>query len=330
MAKVTTDTITDPHFGKCAVITNGLIELRVTIDIGPRVIYCACTGMDNMFFEDTKKTPLGEKFDVFKEESDKSDKFEKPVNSVNSVNTNDQQKLYGGHRLWISPEVVPRCYHPDNLPVTVEELEDGARFTGAVEKYNQIQKSISLTLEPDAPHVKVVHTIRNVGLWDIRLAPWAITMLAPGGLEVMPMPARTTELLPNRNFTFWDYTELNDSRIYFGKDFLTLKQDTSKENPFKLGYNNEAGWAAYFNRGQVFLKYFEPTIEGFYPDNGCCFETYTNGSMIEMETLGEMYELDPDDFVTLEEEWEIYKGEGPKDPRDEGQLKAAVAEWIKI
>jgi hypothetical protein len=153
-------------------------------------------------------------------------------------------------------------------------------------------------------------------------------MLAPGGVEIMPMHNRETALLPNRNFTFWDYSELDDPRVHFGKEFITLRQDTSKENPFKLGYNNEAGWAAYFNRGQVFLKYFEPILDGVYPDNGCCFESYTNGRMIEMESLGEMFELEPDDFVTLEEEWELYEAAPPSDITDEAVLKASVEKWI--
>lgn len=304
MAKIAN--ITDPTWGNCISISNGLVELRATLDFGPRIIHCSVEGMENMFFEDLTKTPLGDKYDIF----------------------NDHLVLYGGHRLWISPEVVPRCYHPDNVPVTAEEIENGVRLSGAIEKHNQIQKIITVTLDPDSPRVKVMHTIRNTGLWDIQLAPWAITMLAPGGVEVLPMPNRVTELLPNRNFTFWDYSELNDSRMYFGKDYMSLKQDASKENPFKLGYNNEAGWAAYFNRGQVFLKYFEPILDGYYPDNGCCFESYTNGKMIEMETLGEIMELEPDDFVTLEEEWELYKADGPKDARDEAQLKGSVAKWI--
>jgi len=304
MANVTT--MTDPTFGKCISISNSLVEVRVTVDFGPRIIHCSCAGMDNMFFEDTTKAVLGDKYKEFE----------------------DQLILYGGHRLWISPEVVPRCYHPDNEPVTFMEIEKGVRFTAAVEKHNQIEKCLTVTLEDDAPRIKVMHSVRNVGMWDIQLAPWAITMLAAGGTEIMPMPNRTTELLPNRNFTFWDYSELNDSRIYFGKDYMSLVQDASKENPFKLGYNNEAGWAAYFNKGQVFLKYFEPTVDGFYPDNGCSFETYTNGKMLEMETLGEMIELEPDDFVTHQEEWELYAAEKPASVRDEAVLKAAVANWI--
>lgn len=308
MAEVTVTTITDPKFGQCTQISNGIVEVKVATDFGPRILHCACVGKENMFFQDADKVPLGDKYDVFE----------------------DQHILYGGHRLWISPEIVPRCYHPDNKPATVTPVEGGARFTAAVEDHNKIQKSFTVTLEKDAPQIKVSHTIRNVGLWDITLAPWAITMLAPGGVEVMPMPNRPTGMLPNRNFTFWDYSELNDSRIYFGKDFITLSQDSSKENAFKLGFNNEAGWAAYFVNGQVFLKYFEPAMGGFYPDGGCDFETYTNSKMLEMETLGEIVELEPDEFVTLEEEWELYPAEQLTATRDEEAIKAAVSQWVEI
>jgi len=308
MASVTLTDVTDPIFGKCKQLSNGLVELQVPLDFGPRILHCACKGMENMFYQDTAKATLGDKYPEFE---------------------GDHIVLYGGHRLWISPEVVPRCYHPDNAPITVTPVENGARFTGAVEKHNQIQKSLTVTLDPDAPRVKVVHSVRNVGLWDIELSPWALTMLAPGGNEVMPMPDRPTGLLHNRNFTFWPYSELNDSRVYWGKEFITLKQDASKENPFKLGYNNEAGWAAYFNKGQVFVKYFEPVIDGVYPDHGCCFESFTNGKMIEMETLGEMALLEPDEFVTLEEEWEIHPAkEVPADFRDEAQLKTVLGKYL--
>lgn len=305
MAEVICKAYSDPQFGKCISIANAVVELRVTLDFGPRIIYFACTGMENILWEDASRTTLGEKYELFDE----------------------QHILYGGHRLWIAPEIVPRCYHPDNLPVSFCSIENGARFTAAVERHNQIQKSISLSLDPSLPIVKIVHTIRNVGLWDIQLAPWAITMLAAGGLEVMPMPKRVSDLLPNRNFTFWEYSELNDKRIYFGKEFLTLVQDPAMEKAFKLGYNNESGWAAYFNRGQIFIKNFEPIIGGFYPDNGCCFESYTNGKFLEMESLGEIVELEPDDFVTLEEEWELYKADKATDPKDEAQLKEKLSQY---
>ena len=305
MEEIKVTQITDPVFGKCLSMANELVELRVTLNFGPRIIYFACAGMENVFYQDEEKAAL-ENFEEF----------------------DDVFKLYGGHRLWISPEVLPRCYHPDNLPVSYTEIGRSIRFTGEEEKYNKIQKSITIAMKPGSPHVSVIHSIRNKGLWDIQLAPWAITMLAPGGIEVMPMPSRETKYLANRNFSFWDYSELNDSRLYLGEEFLTLIQDANKKNPFKLGYNNEKGWAAYFNKGQVFLKYFEPEIDGIYPDNGCCFETYTNAKFLEMETLGEINELGPDDFITLEETWELYPADSPGNTRDEAKLRESVSEWV--
>ena len=296
----------DPVFGKLVQLTNGLVELRVTTDFGPRVIHASVSGMDNMFYEDREKKKLADPYDVY---------------------GGDQQILYGGHRIWISPEIVPRCYHPDNAPVTTVPIENGMSFVGALEEHNQIQKIMTIQLPEDKPGVTITHTIRNTGLWDIELAPWCITMLAAGGQEIMPMPDRKTGFLNNRNISLWDYSEMNDSRVYWGKDFITLRQEASKQNPFKLGFNNEAGWAAYFNKGQAFVKFFEPAQEGFYPDNNCCFESYTNGFMLEMETLGEFVQLGPDECVTHMEEWEVHKcAFSPTD--DETALKEAVKPFI--
>ena len=261
---ITINRLTDACFGNLVQLTNGVVDVRVSVDYGPRIMHFSRMGLGNMLYNDPAKKALDEKFDEF----------------------DDQLVIYGGHRLWISPEIVPRCYHPDNEAVITTPVNNGMRFTAAVEKGNGIQKMITVVLDENEPFVTVTHTIRNVGLWDIELALWALTMVDKGGQEVMPMPDSISGLLPNRNFSFWEYSEMNDSRVYFGKSFITIIQDAGKKNPFKLGYNNEAGWAAYFNKNQAFIKRFEPTPDGFYPDNGCSYETYVNGAFLEMETLG--------------------------------------------
>ena len=73
MSKVTVTQMTDPNWGKLVCMSNGLIELRVTIDYGPRVIYCACVGMENMFYEDFTKKPLGEKKETVKKAAAKKE-----------------------------------------------------------------------------------------------------------------------------------------------------------------------------------------------------------------------------------------------------------------
>ncbi len=297
---------TDKTFGNCVKMSNGTIELHVTIDFGPRVIHFARVGMENMFFNDTDKTTLGEPQEVY---------------------GGDCLKLYGGHRIWIAPEILPRCYYPDSAAVEYHEIENGVSFVAPVERVNNIQKIMNIQLMEDAPVVKLSHVIKNCGVWDIELAPWCITMMAAGGKEVVPMPSRQTGLLLNRSISLWDYSNMADTRVRWGKKYITLTQRSDMAEPFKFGINNENGYAAYFNKGQVFFKFFEPEDSGFYPDNGCSYETYTNGKMLEMETLGEMTLLEPGQAVTHEEEWELYEAATvPSD--DEADIEKSLSAFV--
>ena len=305
MSTVSITAYNDAHWGNCVKMTNNIIELLVTVDFGPRVIHLSRIGKENMMYQDFSRSALGEKQKEF----------------------DDQLRLCGGHRLWISPEVMPRCYYPDSAPVQWEASEDTARFTAPAEKFNNIQKIIEITMIGDEPAVQIEHIVRNLGAWDIEFAHWCITMLDKGGKEIIPMPKRVTGYLANRNISLWDYSEMNDERVYWGKNFITLAQNPNKANPFKLGLNNEDGWAAYFNKGQVFIKYFDPVLEGFYPDNGCTFETYTNGAMLECETLGEFVRLEPGEECGFTEEWELHEADKmPSD--DEEEIAGIMSQYV--
>lgn len=306
MSKVEISQVKDENFGTCMRLTNGIVELLVTIDFGPRVISFSRVGMENVFFQDTKKAALGEPQEIY---------------------GGDVVKCYGGHRLWASPEVLPRCYYPDNFPVTCTEIENGMEFAAPVEKENNIQKIMRISLEEDNPSVQVEHVIKNCGVWEIELAPWCITQVASGAKEIIPIPNRETGLLMNRSLSFWDYTDMTDERVYWGKDYITLTQNPSIANPFKIGLNNEAGWGAVFNKGQLFIKFYSPVVDGLYPDNGCSYESYTNGEMLEVETLGEFVILSPEDSVTHIEEWELYE-EKEVPTNDEKEIKALMSKYI--
>ncbi len=296
MGQITVNTVNDALWGNCVQISNGIVELLVTVDYGPRVIHFARVGMENMFYQDKTKSYLDKPFDCY----------------------DDQQILYGGHRLWIAPEIVPRCYHPDNKSVEWKQTEGGILFTAAVEEGSKVQKAMLISIQEDEPLVHIEHSVKNCGLWDIELAPWCITMLEKGGKEIIPVPQTKSGLLPNRSVTLWDYSEMNDSRVYLGKKYITMTQDTNKPNPFKLGINNEDGWAAYFNKGQVFVKYFVPSPDGYYPDNGCSFESYTNDVMLECESLGEFVSLEPGEICYYSEEWELHEAAAaPSNNEDE-------------
>ena len=310
MAKIQVSKVVDDLFGNCVKITNGIIEVMVTIDFGPRVIHCAVCGKENIFYQDKDKTSLGE---------------------VQECYGGDIIRLYGGHRVWISPEEMPRCYYPDNAPVSYKEIENGAIFTAPVEKINYIQKSITIKMAEDEPVIMVDNNVKNLGVWDIELAVWSITQMDKGGIEIIPQTKRETGYLHNRSFVLWPYSVMNDERIYWGKDFLTLKQDEKADGPFKVGLNNENGWGAYFNKGQVFLKFFDPDINGeFYPDNGCCYETYTNEKMLEAECLSQFVVLKPGEDISLNEEWELYEENRVPSGKDEDEIREIMKKYVEF
>ena len=289
----------DDIFGNCLLFTNGLAELLVTVELGPRIIYFSRVDMENMFFQD----------------------FDLAVDGW-AVFGGKRMKPYGGHRLWISPEILPRCYYPDDAPVEYTETENGMAFTAPVEKTNLIQKTLTVRLDPDEPKVRIGHKIENCGVWDIELAPWSLTMMDAKCTTIMPVPFRETGALPTMNLSLWGYSDMSDERILWGRKYMVLRQDPEKAPPFKLGYNNEAGWAACFGKSQLFVKRFGYETGGSYPDNGCNYETYVNGAFLEMESLGELVLLRPGECASHDETWEIHEAVLPPLENDEGIDKA--------
>src|ERR1043166_1659727 len=135
-------------------VTNGEIELVVTGDVGPRIMHFAFAGGANFFKEfDDQMGTSGE----------------------------DAWQPRGGHRLWIAPEDPVKSYAPDNCPVDIQVQGDVLQATEPVEPLTGIEKRRVLRMASSGTSVEVEHQLRNAGREPYRLAPWALTMMAPGG-----------------------------------------------------------------------------------------------------------------------------------------------------
>ncbi len=279
-------------WGNCLRMANSTNELLITLDFGPRIISFAPLGEENMFFEDVND--LSNTADIPDE-----------MAAMYGVDKGVWH-IRGGHRLWTSPEKKPRTYYPDNQPVKYEKIENGVLVTPPFQVANNIQMSMEITM-PEENCVHIVHHIKNIGNWDVELAPWALTVLAPGGTEIFPLPDKETGLLENRHIVLWPYTKMTDKRVTWGDKFITLKQDPNADCAFKLGQLSQHGWAAYFNKGNVFVKYFDVTEEKNHPDRNCNFETYTSNLMLEMESVGSFEKIAPGETVSHSECWCTYK-----------------------
>jgi hypothetical protein len=266
----------------CCRISNGKIELIITLDVGPRVIRCGFVGGPNLFKEYAAQ--LGKR-------------------------GGRQWRIYGGHRLWHAPEAEPRTYFPDNFPVAMEKRGGCARFIQPAETTTGIQKEIEITLA-GRNRVELLHRLRNTGPWPVEFAPWALSVMAPGGTAIIPLPQRGThpkDLLPGNLLTIWLYTDMSDRRWTWGRQYILLRQDSSERaTPQKLGALVPDGWAAYALNGQLFVKKFPCVTGANYADFGCNFETFTNHEMLELESLGPFAKIEPGQAVEHTESWRLF------------------------
>lgn len=64
-------------------------------------------------------------------------------------------------------------------------------------------------------------------------------------------------------------------------------------------------WAAYINNNQMFVVEYLHEKNAKYPDYGASYETFTNDSFLELETLSPMVVLEPEQCVVHTEEWKL-------------------------
>jgi len=265
-------------------LSNNLIDLVVTTDMGPRIIRFGFVNRQN----------------EFKEYADQIGKI-----------GGQAWRIYGGHRLWHAPESIPRSYSPDNLPITLEEHPGFIRLIQPVEKDTGIQKEIDISLEPETASVRVIHQLRNLNLWQVELAPWAMTVMEVGGTAILPLPPRQPyeeNVQPTNCMTLWAYTDMTDSRWTWGRGHVLLRQDVDRKSPQKIGLMAPDGWIAYARNNHLFVKRATYVTETAYPDYGCSLEVFTNGDMLEAETLGPLTRLEPQGEVEHREDWYLFDG----------------------
>ena len=218
---------------------------------------------------------------------------ETPQFSVNAPY--GEYHYYGGHRFWVAPESFSRSYAPDDVGASAREVAGGFRITGMVEPGTGLRKTISIQIGSEQPFIIVKHRLENFGKATIKLAPWAITMLKPGGAAILPQQIGNVDddgLLPNRRFALWPFTRWDDSRLKLGDEFIIVRSD-STTGPFKLGYFNPRGWLGYVYHDVMFIKRFGARRDEEYPDCGCNCEVYADARSLELETLGPLVELAP-------------------------------------
>ncbi|MBK9122529.1 MAG: hypothetical protein IPM16_05320 [Chloroflexi bacterium] len=264
----------------CVHLGNGSADVVVSASFGPRILHYGPSLDVNLF---------GEQYDAARA---------LPANAW---------KLVGGHRFWIAPEDTDITYIPDNDPIEVESARPGTLQVRSVDAKTQIEKQLDLSLAPQGTEVVVSHTLINRGVWPVRVAPWALSVMPLGGRAVMPLPERrphSETLLPAGSLVCWAYTDLGDPRWSYAPTGIML-DGVPGQPPQKMGTLVEAGWLAYWQPAATFIKRFDVVLGADYPDFGCSAELFTNEYFLEVETLGPLVWLEPGASVDHVETWQF-------------------------
>jgi len=292
-------------------ISNGAVELIVVADVGPRIVRYGFCGADSVLHE---------------------------VEADGGLTGGTDFRLYGGHRLWVWPEVA-RTYFPDNRPVAAFRAKDSVRFVAPIEDVvpgTHLQKEMEVSLDPQGTRVRILHTITNRSATSTELAAWCPTMMRAGGRAILPLPPRVA--MDPEHFqsvgplTLWSFTDLADPRWILGTEFIQLRQERPRARfPEQMtGIFNPAGWGAYYSAGTLFVKSAEVIAGACYPDFGCNFEVFTNADFLELETLAPVAELRPGECARHAETWALFANVAAGDDdkwirREVAPLAASVA-----
>jgi len=266
--------------GKVLFLTDGKTEIGCALDFGIRVIYLSAFGMENIFYR-------------------------QPDDGSDGVITPEGWKLYGGHRIWNTPED-DTCNCPDNDPIEYKLTDNGVVIRQKEEPWRHIQKLLMIEFQ-DNGFIKVTNAIRNMSDEAMDTAAWGVNTLEGGIVDVDFVKADLESGgYPSRCISLWGDTNIADPRLTWSKSHLTAEWKPIKDY-FKLGMYTKSGIAFYRNKGQRFSLGFGSDEFGQYPDNGCNFELFMHECFLEMESLGKVTHVLPGECAEHVEYWKIEK-----------------------
>ena len=292
----------------CVKLSNGEVDVIATTAVGPRILFygpSSSSGGANIFAhhpDASMKTALG------------------------------TWKPYGGHRLWVAPEVFPATYAPDNDPIQhTAEGELGLVLKQPVDGAG-IEKQIRVTLSSSGTGVHLEQTVTSHNLWPIDISAWGISIVR-GGTSIVPrvpFQSHDENVAPAQPLTLCSFTDLQDPRFTLGQKYILLRCDPKLSHSQKLGLRNKENWCAHLVDDLLCVKRFTHDERARYPDYGANTAVYPEGSFQELELLGPQRVVATGESLTLVEDWSLFTGLSVgSNTTDMGLLDAAITPLVR-
>lgn len=271
--------VRDTARGRMLFLTDERIEIGAALDFGIRVSHLSVPGMENIYYE-------------------------QPADGSDGFVTDEGWKLYGGHRIWNTPESLT-CNCPDNDPVEYEITETGCIIRQHEEPWRHIEKELHIDFLDDG-RVRVENLIRNMSDEVIETAAWGVNTLCGGKMDIDFIKANVPGENVGKSIALWGETNIADERLTFTKDHMSADWKSIPDY-FKIGIFTNSPEAVYEAKGQRFTLTFDSEFYGDYPDNNCNFELFMCASFMELESLGKVMPLKKGEAAKHTEYWTITK-----------------------
>lgn len=283
----------------CARMTSDHLVVDVAVEVGPRILGLRLLDGDNMFAE---------------------------LPEMQLEHDGRTCHLYGGHRVWDAPERPATSWLPDDGPVELITESLSISVRGAL-RPDGLSKLIRVSLDAASPSATVQHQLRNDGNASVTVAPWAVSMLRPGGIAVLPFDRIATDAAglqaSTSRLVLWPYTDLTDPALQWSKHGLmvnTSKSAAGTDAKNKIGGATTTGWCAYATGGEVLVKLAAPCSSTV--DSGATQQVFWEAQFVELETLGPLTTLEPGQHVEHVEQWRIARVPVSQDPVEFAALLA--------
>ena len=267
-----------PVFGRSLFAENGCVEIIIPLEFGLRIGHFSLIGEKNVFFEQP--------------------------NDMTDLSTPEGWRVRGGHRMWLAPES-EKVYCPDNAPIEYALLENGVEIFQQEDPWLHVKKSMRIVFH-DGAEVEVTNRVENTGAEAIRCSVWAISAMAPGGVEELSFALRDGGYDHWHRISMWDYTSLGDDRAEYRRDGIKLTHRPI-DRKYKIGVGHPYGPVRYTNNGITFVKEFDVKPEMEYADANVSFETFMCKHMVEIESLSPLMTIAPGETGAHTEIWRLEK-----------------------
>ena len=206
-----------------------------------------------------------------------------------------------GNTFWPSPQSMwswPPLATLDSKPYTGGIVGNTLSFTSGKDSMTGLIVNKEYSINPEKNYITLKYTIENQSDKDLKVAPWEITRMFPGGLTIYPSgeTAKTGDLAKLTKDTI--------GHTWFQYDTKTIPSGVPK-----LFSDGKQGWLAQTTKDILFVKTFADVAVNEIATSEGEIELYTNPdkSYIEVEQQGAYLNLSKGVKRTWEVKWYLRK-----------------------